>query len=88
MVDEFTEGFKATTTSEEELEAQQEGLIRFKNATFSWGSASGNDTPDFKLRISDLTFVKGKVNLITGPTGCGKSSLLKVSYSLPTLKLS
>ena len=51
-------------------EAQDEGLIRFKNAKFSWGS-------DFKLRLPDITFVKNGINLITGPTGSGKSSILK-----------
>ena len=31
----------------------------------------------FKLRLPDVTFVKNGINLITGPTGSGKSSILK-----------
>ena len=79
MTDEFTDGFKIRSNSPELLEAQQRGLIRIKNATFSWGSARGTATPAFSIQIPEITFVNGKINLITGPTGSGKSSLLKVS---------
>ena len=77
LIDEFTEGHKAQTTMPELLEAQQERLIRIKNATFTWGSPKGDATPGFNLHVPDITFAKGKINLITGPTGSGKSSLLK-----------
>ncbi|KAG8864753.1 hypothetical protein FRB96_003338, partial [Tulasnella sp. 330] len=60
--------------------------IGFRNATFAWkvdsGSAgsSGTTTPsqrNFQLRVDgDLFFKKGKLNLILGPTGSGKTSLL------------
>ncbi|KAG8985598.1 hypothetical protein FRB90_004594, partial [Tulasnella sp. 427] len=59
--------------------------IGFRNAVFSWSantpSAPGGPlTPsrrNFRLRIEDdLFFKKGKLNLITGPTGCGKTSML------------
>ncbi len=79
MIDGWAEGPLATIATSEQIQAETEGLVRFKNAIFVWGSASGIDTPDFKLSIPDVTFVKGRINLITGPTGCGKSSLLKVS---------
>lgn len=87
MIDEFSEGLSTSTVSPELLEAQEQGLIRVKNATFTWGTNKGDDTPDFKLRIPDLTFVKGKINLITGPTGSGKSSLLKVSTCLSLARI-
>lgn len=79
MVDEFTPS-SAKLVQPEEIEAHAQGLIRLKNAEFNWGSSSGTDTPGFTLRIPDITFVKGKINLITGPTGGGKSSVLKVSF--------
>ena len=80
MIDEYTKGSTARIANPEQIEAEAEGLVRFKNATFTWGSASGKDTPGFRLWIPDVTFVKGKINVISGPTGCGKSSLLKVSF--------
>ncbi len=52
------------------------------NAHFTWtnGPADGGITPSkrtFRLRIEDeLVFKKGKFNLIVGPTGVGKTSLL------------
>ena len=81
MIDEFTDGFRRSLTPQGLLEAQQDGLVRIKDATFSWGSARGSATPSFSIHIPDITFVKGKINLITGPTGSGKSSLLKVGSS-------
>lgn len=82
MIDEYSEGKLATIKPSEQLEAEQEGLIRIHDATFTWGSqpdATG-EVP-FKLKIEDTSFKKGKINLITGPTGSGKSSLLKVISS-------
>ncbi|WVQ64901.1 uncharacterized protein L199_003070 [Kwoniella botswanensis] len=77
MIDEYSEGKIATIKITEQLEAETEGLIRIQNATFSWGPVEDGITQDFSLRIPEVTFVKGKINLITGPTGSGKSSLLK-----------
>jgi len=77
MIDEFTDNI-AKPTSRDLILAREQGVIRIHNALFTWGSAKGVDTPDFKLRIPDVTFVKGKINVIAGPTGSGKSSLLKV----------
>ncbi|KZT18101.1 hypothetical protein NEOLEDRAFT_1152799 [Neolentinus lepideus HHB14362 ss-1] len=56
--------------------------IGFKDATFSWSAeeVSGSLTPakrSFRLRIEDeLLFKKGCINLVIGPTGSGKTSLL------------
>nr|XP_019050369.1 ATP-binding cassette transporter [Kwoniella bestiolae CBS 10118]OCF29299.1 ATP-binding cassette transporter [Kwoniella bestiolae CBS 10118] len=77
MIDEYSEGKIATIKTPEQLEAETEGLIRIQNATFSWGPVESGNTQEFSLRIPEVTFVKGKINLITGPTGSGKSSLLK-----------
>jgi ABC-type multidrug transport system fused ATPase/permease subunit len=54
-------------------------LIGFKNGTFSWG---GKDLQDqtaadaFKLMDLNLLFKVGDLNVIVGPTGSGKTSLL------------
>ncbi|KAF9553875.1 multidrug resistance-associated ABC transporter [Agrocybe pediades] len=57
--------------------------IGFRNATFTWSLGAENDgtiTPsrrEFKLRIKDeLIFKKHGINLIIGPTGSGKTSIL------------
>ncbi|KAF9733560.1 hypothetical protein PMIN07_007671 [Paraphaeosphaeria minitans] len=54
-------------------------LIGFENGTFSWG---GKDMQDktaaeaFKLMDLNLRFKVGDLNVIVGPTGSGKTSLL------------
>ncbi|TFK70801.1 hypothetical protein BDN72DRAFT_887852 [Pluteus cervinus] len=61
-----------------------ENKFGFKNATFSWTSDSsttgGSSTPstrNFLLKVEDeVLFQQGRVNLIVGPTGSGKTSLL------------
>ncbi|EIM80350.1 P-loop containing nucleoside triphosphate hydrolase protein [Stereum hirsutum FP-91666 SS1] len=56
--------------------------IGFRAASFTWSneSNSGATTPSkrrFTLRVEEeLLFKKGCINLIVGPTGCGKTSLL------------
>lgn len=77
MIDEFTEGQIADIKTQPQLEAEEQGLIRIHDANFYWGTENGSSSPRFGLRIPDLTFVKGKINLITGATGSGKSTLLK-----------
>ncbi|ODV98301.1 hypothetical protein PACTADRAFT_48088 [Pachysolen tannophilus NRRL Y-2460] len=47
--------------------------IGFENATFSWNKTHSGD---FKLRDLNIAFKKGKLNVIIGPTGSGKTSLL------------
>ncbi|KAI5886386.1 P-loop containing nucleoside triphosphate hydrolase protein [Schizophyllum commune H4-8] len=47
--------------------------IGFKHASFSWS----DNTNAFELRVDgEVRFKSGKVNLIIGPTGSGKTSLL------------
>lgn len=60
---------------------QSKDEIGFENAMFSWSKDNtGTATPStrtFMLKIENkLLFKKGCVNLVTGPTGSGKSSLL------------
>lgn len=48
--------------------------IGLEKATLSW--ESGSDSSAFKLRDIDISFVVGDLNVIIGPTGSGKTSLL------------
>ncbi len=56
-------------------------VIGFSRATFSWaGDVQGLTTPserEFLLRFEDeLIFRNNSINLVIGPTGSGKTSLL------------
>jgi len=55
--------------------------IGFRDATFAWSrDADGSLTPSkrsFTLHIEgELLFTRGHINVIAGPTGSGKTSLL------------
>ncbi|KAJ7284876.1 P-loop containing nucleoside triphosphate hydrolase protein [Mycena rebaudengoi] len=57
--------------------------IGFRNATFAWsknetdGGALTRSRRDFLLKIEDeVIFERGRINLVVGPTGSGKTSLL------------
>ncbi|KAK6706629.1 ABC transporter 7 [Fusarium graminearum] len=53
--------------------------IGFKNATLTWGSketVSEDSTRAFRLMDVDIDFKIGKLNIIAGPTGSGKTSML------------
>ena len=55
--------------------------IGFRDATFAWScDTDGSLTPSkrgFSLHIEgELFFTRGHINVITGPTGSGKTSLL------------
>lgn len=64
-----------TTKYEQLISARDENSpeVGFQNATFAW---SVGDKNDFKLRDLSISFAKGKLNVIVGPTGSGKTSLL------------
>jgi ABC-type multidrug transport system fused ATPase/permease subunit len=64
----FLEGPEQTNTS------HSSGEIRFENATLSWPAES--DTSAFSLCNVNVTFPKGKLSVVTGKTGAGKSLLL------------
>ena len=58
-------------------------VVGFHDASFTWSKEAANDgtmTPSrrrFVLRIEDeLIFKRGAINLVIGPTGSGKTSLL------------
>ena len=82
LLDEFTETSAQFGCLDYRLVDPGENRVGFTDATFSWsvGGTSGSVTPsqrNFHLRIDgDLYFPEGKLSLIIGPTGSGKSSLL------------
>jgi ABC-type multidrug transport system fused ATPase/permease subunit len=67
-----------------QLSARKEGedgqpFIGFENGTFSWGGTDMKDqtaADAFKLMDLDLKFRAGNLNVVVGPTGSGKTSLL------------
>nr|POE65317.1 atp-dependent bile acid permease [Quercus suber] len=65
-----------------ELDANGEPMIGFDLATFSWGSW---DTDDFKMLDLNMRFRVGQLNVIVGPTGSGKTSLLMALLGEMTL---
>lgn len=64
---------------DEKVDDDGQPVIGFERATFSWGSADADDpgaTEAFKLVHVDTKFRVNDLNVIVGPTGCGKTSLL------------
>ncbi|KAF8758430.1 P-loop containing nucleoside triphosphate hydrolase protein [Rhizoctonia solani] len=63
-----------------EVVTPNESAIGFCNAGFTWSSVSlGSSTlrQSFQLQIDgELLFQRQSINMIIGPTGCGKTSLL------------
>ncbi|KAJ6576978.1 P-loop containing nucleoside triphosphate hydrolase protein [Mycena vulgaris] len=79
LLDSFAE--KKDTTEFVDAEAEESTDIGFRDASFTWSNDNdGSATPSkdkFALRIDDeLLFKRGCINLVLGPTGSGKTSLL------------
>ncbi|KZO90158.1 P-loop containing nucleoside triphosphate hydrolase protein [Calocera viscosa TUFC12733] len=57
-----------------------ENSIGFHEASFSWRDPQEDSVfpsqRTFRLRLDNLLFETGAINLIVGPTGCGKTSIL------------
>ncbi|KAJ2395626.1 hypothetical protein GGI05_001498 [Coemansia sp. RSA 2603] len=49
-------------------------VVGFKDATLSWETSPRSGR--FVLKNLDVNFPKGKLTIVGGPTGCGKSSML------------
>ncbi|KAF9038074.1 hypothetical protein BJ165DRAFT_1604107 [Panaeolus papilionaceus] len=78
-----TELLDSFAETEQRVHDEEDTRIGFKNANFAWSekAAAGTDTSaaarSFTLQIRDeIIFKEGKLNLISGPTGCGKTSML------------
>ncbi|KAK3370347.1 hypothetical protein B0H63DRAFT_422131 [Podospora didyma] len=77
LAEEETEKFEQL--GEENIDENGNRVIGFKDATFIWGSkttVSEDGTMAFRLLDLDIDFKIGKLNVITGPTGSGKTSML------------
>ncbi|KAI9791945.1 MAG: hypothetical protein M1816_003214 [Peltula sp. TS41687] len=63
-------------------------IIGLRHATCTWGGRAptgDKDTSAFRLLDMDVTFCTGKLNVIAGPTGAGKTSLLMALLGEMTL---
>jgi ABC-type multidrug transport system fused ATPase/permease subunit len=61
------------------IDEQGNRIIGFKNGFFSWGgrdAVAEDGSIAFRLMDINIKFVIGKLNIIAGPTGSGKTSLL------------
>ena len=92
LLDEYQEQAKEKEAEIEHVQQIIRGpsdpsAIGFCDATFSWSSdADGSLTPsrrNFRLQMEgEVTFKRGGINLIIGPTGSGKTSLLMALLGL------
>lgn len=72
-----TEKYLQLTRKEKDENGQS--VIGFNKGTFSWGGKDMNDqaaADAFKLIDLDIKFKIGQLNVVVGPTGSGKTSLL------------
>ncbi|PIL29334.1 ATP-binding cassette transporter [Ganoderma sinense ZZ0214-1] len=86
LIDEFTEPeSEAAALLLAPVPEQHQNAIGIRHASFTWANDSaklavtpgGTRRRMFMLRVDeDLFFKRGKLNLIVGPTGSGKTSLL------------
>lgn len=67
----------------DELDEEGEPVIGFDDGTFSWGS--DRDADDFKMIDLNMRFKIGQLNVVIGPTGSGKTSLLMALLGEMTL---
>jgi len=75
-----TDKYKQLKSAVNDSEGQP--LIGFDHATFSWGAESSEE---FKMMELDMRFKVGQLNVIVGPTGSGKTSLLMALLGEMTL---
>ncbi len=70
------------------IDENGDSVIGFRNATFIWGgkdSVADNGIVAFRLLDINVDFKIGKLNVICGPTGSGKTSMLMALLGEMTL---
>lgn len=60
----------------QEVDEDGNPRVGFENATFSWGAKGNSDDEAFKLIDLNINFKVNQLNIISGPTGSGKTSVL------------
>lgn len=86
LEEEETEKYEQLGT--ENVDEEGNKVIGFKDATFVWGGkneAMAEGTMSFRLMDLNVNFEIGKLNIIAGPTGSGKSSVLMALLGEMTL---
>ncbi|KAK8135951.1 ABC transporter [Apiospora sp. TS-2023a] len=86
LLEEETEKYQQL--SEENVDDQGNRVIGFRDATFIWGSKDAVAADgSMAFRLMDLTsdFKIGQLNVIAGPTGSGKTSMLMALLGEMTL---
>ncbi|KAH9922662.1 multidrug resistance-associated ABC transporter [Fomitopsis serialis] len=84
LIDEFADPSGNDHSPAAQPHENGQDVIGFRNATFTWARDDDSGTPalrsgqrNFMLRIDgDVLFKRGCINLVVGPTGSGKTSLL------------
>ncbi|EWC45608.1 hypothetical protein DRE_05169 [Drechslerella stenobrocha 248] len=78
--EEETEKYRQLKPADDEDGNEDTPLIGFKNGQFSWDGRRSTDDASapssFQLLNLNIEFVPGHLNVIAGPTGSGKTSLL------------
>ena len=80
-IDEFlsepeVEDWACSLKSAANINQGERSKIGFENASFEWGGAPKSETSRFSLGPLNVEFPEGKLTLISGATGSGKSALL------------
>ncbi|KAL0466905.1 ATP-dependent bile acid permease [Neurospora intermedia] len=77
LSEEETEKYKQL--AQDSVDENGNKIIGFRDASFIWGgrnTVAKDGSLAFRLLDLNIEFQQGKLNVITGPTGCGKSSML------------
>ena len=80
--EEETGKYKQLKHNLDELSEDERAIIGFKDATFSWGAEQSDA---FRIMDMNIKFEVGQLNIVAGPTGCGKTSLLMALLGEMTL---